>query len=528
MTWEEFKDAVINRITDKKPDDAAFSEAQAEYVRARLALELDGDNNAYTIHQNRYTSLRRKLAGYLTTLDAAAQRTAVKALVSDMAPDNTTFALACSYWVKAHTVNEVNRNPQEAGSWMSMYRSTRRRLLGFAHSFADPAALRAAVQPFLAVDMLSDNLTSFLDAQLAAVVSDLQGLGGWFNQQVTASKADLEGLHDRVEKEIRSAVIILQQHVEIYKKGQDTTYTEGQVTPEGFCSSGALPDQAQIREAWIVYPDPDDEGAATTCRRREAVLVPWTDRHAVMLCRECEYPMIAIDPYGRDFLVSPPLIDGEVELELKWDGLKLSFEDADDTPLDESAADAVALQVQSKLAVEFGDGVTVARELAKQADDRMGFCYIEANRRRVVAVPAVAGNFPRCGGCSCASSSSSSSTTLSGYEELAIDAAGTSEISFHPRLKGYHVLARLAEGEGAYTHVISLLAADRASGHTVSILVYLPASVNPRLQIIDAETETAWVDVQHDGEAGWFRGDFTFSGESWSLWGWAPVVGGEA
>lgn len=375
-TWQQFIDAVIERLSDGKPSEAMFTEAVACYVNARIAQDLRGDKDGYAIHQNRYSSLRRKLSGFATLRTDNTLRTDVRALLTDVAPSNELFALACSYWLQAHGVGAINRNPEEAGSWMAMYRQRRVQLLGFSPSFADTAALRAAVNPLMTTSALSDNLSAYMDAQLEAAKSDLVGLGGWVNQQIAAAKADLQSLGDRVAKEIRAAVIGMQELITVYRLGQVSTIEYADLTADGFAMRGTLPEQAAIREAWII------DKAQPECGRVRCSQISWECRHDFLICAEPSEPTIAIDPYGKMFIVGPAIREDVTALELHWDGVRITFNGSDTVPLDEGAVEAVALRVQAQLALEFGDGQAVAREYNRLADQRMGLLYTETLRRK--------------------------------------------------------------------------------------------------------------------------------------------------
>ncbi len=261
MIWANFINEVLARLSDTAPTNATFTEAQAAYVRARMALELDRDKDAYAIHQNRYTALRRRLVGYSTTLNAGAQVTAVRALVADITAGNTQFALACSYWIKAHQVNDLDRDA--AGGWMARFMEQRRRLLGYTPTFADLAALKAAVTPYLSLDAPGSGQNAWYEAQLAAADSELRGLLSWFTAQVAAAAADLVSLRARVMKEIRTAAIVLQEYVPAYVVGHRTTVTFNDVMEEGAASAGTLPDGAALREAWMLYRENVWDATAT-------------------------------------------------------------------------------------------------------------------------------------------------------------------------------------------------------------------------------------------------------------------------
>lgn len=521
-TWSEFIDEVVRRLTDKKPDNAAFTEAQAEYVKARMASELTYQADLYAIHQNRYTSLRRKLAGYATTLSQSDQRTAVRAMITDTVPDNNQFALACYYWLKANLKMEVNTTPAEGTGWQQLYRAQRIKLLGFAHTYADAAALKAAVLAYMAVDGANEYASSFTDSHLAVVVADLQGLATWFNRQVDAAAADLQSLRDRVVKETRAGVIELQNMVESFKAGQVSILTESDAVPNGSASLLTLPEQAAVKEAWLTWPD--DEGV-TVCRRCEALLVPWERRFEEMLCGTQTCPQISIDPYGRRALVTPALKADEIELELVWDGLKLSFGDNDPVPFDEGVAQAVSHYVNSRLALELGDTVAVAREYERLFLDRQQLLYLEARDRGTVQRGryAEAGRCKPCfGGCSSPTASTQTSPPT-GLDTYQINTDGTVTLEIPARIYHYSLQAEYAAGTAPYTHTFNLSSRYRVGGNRLELLLGVPASTNPTIIIKDQDSDAELVSFTHDGVAGWFRGDLTFVDGAWQVWGWSRV-----
>lgn len=391
-TWEQWVDEVIVGLTDRQPDDDLFTEAQAAYVRARMASELAANADLYALHQNRYTALRRKLVGYTTTLEPAAQQTAVRTLITDVVPDNNLFIVACAYWIKAHLTAEINRNAAEGGNWLGRYKEMRTKLLGYSHSYANLAALEVEVKKLMLVDGLADNGSTFQTAQLAAAVSDLQGLASWFNAQVAAAAADLTGLRARVLKEIRAGAIELQNFIDAYRVGHTTVFKAEDVTASGAASRGLLPEQARLREVWVTYPD---ELGDTSSRRVEAVRIPWELRHTELICGEGDRALIAYDPGLTNFLVTPALVADEVELEIVYDGLKFDFSYDDTVPFDEGAAVAVRFYVNSKMGLELGDPIQTVREYERHFRDRLALLYIEAKDRAempamipVVPIPA--------------------------------------------------------------------------------------------------------------------------------------------
>lgn len=518
FTWGQWVQEVISRLTDKEPDNAAFTEAQAEYVKARMASELNYSADLYAIHQNRYTALRRKLVGFATTLNQAQQRTAVRDLITDTVPDNALFALACSYWVKAHLKGEINASPAEGQSWMQRYQAARMKLLGYQHTFANVAALRTAVNSLLLVDGAEDNATTFTHAHIDAAAADLQGLATWFNTQVEAAAADLRSLRMRVLKEIRAAVIAMQELIDPYREGQVSVLTEADGIAIGTRATQlTMPEQARLREAWVTWPDGD---GVTLCRRAEAFLVRWEDRHREMLCGSRKCAQIAIDPGTRKLLVTPALVSGEIELELVWDGLKLSFGDGDPVTFDEGTANAAAHYVNGKMALELGDAITVSREYERAFLDAQQMLYLETRDRGSVAhAPIRRDERLRCGGCS---NPDNLSDCMDGYEEMTVSASAAETLLIDAKHKNYGVRLTLLDGTAPYVFALTLEAITRKANNEISMLVGFPSSANPTLRIYDNEG-TNLIDIVHDGVPGWFQATFKFNGNVWYLWGWNRV-----
>ena len=57
----------------------------------------------------------------------------------------------------------------------------------------------------------------------------------------------------------------------------------------------------------------------------------------------------------------------------------------------------------------------------------------------------------------------------------------------------------------------------------IVMLLAVAAASAQTLRIEGEGASAPWVGFTHDGTPGWFRGDFTFDGTAWTLWGWAPV-----
>lgn len=360
--WSEFKARVLLFLTDRTPNDTNFTSAVAEYVRARIARDMMGSADAYGLIEKRYTSMRRGLVGYNTTLSDAALQEAVRVLLSEGGRTNTQFAQAVAFYIRAETAREVeargDMGPEAAltiaKSCRNDYLVLKLKLCGFQHTFATTDLLAAEVNKFLPVDSLRLNTETYRTALQALAVEDIEAYGTWLNQQIATAKDDLQALSDRVQLELRTAVIDLQRHIRAYTVGHTTTLTEDDITPQGNASFGSLPDGAQVRSAKMEKTDVPEEELS---RFDDLYRVPWDRRNELIQALDCS-PRIAIDPKGVEFLVSPPLTFARPQLIITWDGTKLEFEDGDSVPFDEAAVPAVGYWINAALASEWGESVS--------------------------------------------------------------------------------------------------------------------------------------------------------------------------
>ena len=145
---------------------------------------------------------------------------------------------------------------------------------------------------------------------------------------------------------IRQSVIDLQSFIPEFRLGHETIYALADVTQEGFASVGALPDQAEPRDAYYVSTATDDE-----CNRKPFTPYDWGNRFDLVCAnyqvKQCGFAF-AIDPQAKTFYVFPAVEDGR-ELSLFWDGRKLEFADADSVPFDEGAAFAASEYVAAHI-----------------------------------------------------------------------------------------------------------------------------------------------------------------------------------
>lgn len=381
MTWAEFIDGVTRRLTDNQPSESSFTEAQTEYVLARISL-VKNDSAGYQIHQNRYSSMRRKLVGFQTDQDATAQQAAVRTLLSMATAGDALFVQAASLYVKSNLYRDSNRDSGQAKLCMDEYIDIRNtKLLGYTYTGNDAALLAAVIATFFVTTPTTDN-TAYLTSVVAAARKDIETQAAWFNAQIAAAASDLQGLNDRVLNEIRAAAIEMQRVIEGYRVGHVCTFDETDVMDLGYASQGTLPEQAQVRSAFIVFPVDEDDDDDSERRRKECVQVPWEERREAMVNRKTEWPLIAISAPGPTiFVVSGHLDSAKNVLELTWDGLKLDFEDDDTVPFDEGAMACAAYYVQRELATEFGDTQPQVERYDTLYRDRRMMLYVEMRAR---------------------------------------------------------------------------------------------------------------------------------------------------
>jgi hypothetical protein len=163
-TWLSWRALVLKSLTDRQPDEAGFTAAIADYVRAANS-QRRGDAQSFALQYNRYKSQRRGLVGYTTTQSDSALKTAVKLLLRDVAEASadTLMTAAIADYVR------VQRNPVDQAS-AARYAEMRAKLAGYETALAD-ATVQAAVKVLLR-DAPSDTLFAH------AVAEYLRGQSG--------------------------------------------------------------------------------------------------------------------------------------------------------------------------------------------------------------------------------------------------------------------------------------------------------------------------------------------------------------
>ncbi len=176
---------------------------------------------------------------------------------------------------------------------------------------------------------------------------------GYVNEDlgVEAVRRGTENLRARA---LRESVIDLQRYIRAYRQGHTTTYAEANLTGLGDANLGSLPAGA-IAKAFYIYAIADSEhhfhhrNHDPNVDRYNLDFFDWDKRKMLIAgaVPRGRY-LYAIDPFGRKFLTVPKVNDA-TRLLLVWDGLKMDFEDTDDVPFPEQAAEACAEFILERL-----------------------------------------------------------------------------------------------------------------------------------------------------------------------------------
>lgn len=164
---------------------------------------------------------------------------------------------------------------------------------------------------------------------------------------VDANRRGTEALRARAAK---NCAADLQRYIRGFRVGHTTTFLAADLTlftkaMLGALPAGALPEALYIVSTKVVDGEPVD----ANCRRNRLDFWPWMDRNHLICgsCNERQY-LYSIAPYGNQFLIHPILND-ETKLVLVWEGIKSDFQDSDEVPFPEDAAEAFAAYIKSRI-----------------------------------------------------------------------------------------------------------------------------------------------------------------------------------
>ena len=242
------------------------------------------------------------------------------------------WAQACALFVRGEILRELHTDDgrvQTIRMYQKDYRRLRRKLLGYVPTYADSAALGVAVRLHLTAD------------------GDRKGANDFIDSMIDRANDDLTQFADWVRRTIRQGVLDLQDYIPAFRLPNETTYTSTDVVADGYTSKGRLPELGDPRQMWVTYTDPD----TAECTRHELKFSPWVTRYPDMIqAQECS-PLFTISPNGDRFWITPSLADANWKLIIRWDGIKLSYQDTETVPFgDESVARVTGDYLRAQIA----------------------------------------------------------------------------------------------------------------------------------------------------------------------------------
>ncbi len=164
------------------------------------------------------------------------------------------------------------------------------------------------------------------------------------SMMLTEARRKGSGFEDFRPAIIRQGVIRLQHLIEQYRVGHETVYQPQDFVLEGRASRGVKPPQSVVEDAFLYQTCRDPNTGISKASRFVVERWAWKDRYALtqgLVASNNSKAKLCFDPQGYTFYVYPFVAD-EWLFGLRWNGLKLDFNDLDETPFNEATAGAVA------------------------------------------------------------------------------------------------------------------------------------------------------------------------------------------
>lgn len=334
MTYLEFKEIVYSLIRDDDPSDENAALAGAEYVKAKIAREVDKDLPLAKSYLDSYKASRFNLLGYQSTYNDTEYEEAVKELLTVDA-DRAGLESFLAATIKlarqdqeglAPTVdNLIRQGMLDLMSYIDNYRIQRRSC-------------------FLVDDVVQVGNASRMRLPSDGAVQDI-----WYVRIVdelvpgTYEEDDLVLSNSRVYKVTVGGAITEEEIGDGLTTGPDT----GVVNSVCDCNSvGILQPEETLGSLTFRYLGEEYEF------RKEVQSYPWSKRvdlEATPISRAPKLPpSAAVDPQGYSIYAWPKL-DTLHRYEITWSGILHDFNDGDTVTFDEMSAQAVADYVRGHL-----------------------------------------------------------------------------------------------------------------------------------------------------------------------------------
>lgn len=345
MTYLEFKRIVYSLIVDDDASDEGAALAAAEYVKSKIAREVDKDLLLAKSYWESYQDMRLSLLGYVSSYDDNQYRSAVyelltvdadRAGIESFRDRQITNARQDQEGLATTVENLIRSALLDLMSHIDNYRIQRRSCYNLADAVQVGNASRFRIPDGAAMQ----------DIFYVEDVADL--IPGVY------AEGDLVRSNDRVYK-VTTGGTILEADIGTGLQTGETEVVASLGSGCGCNSGGILQPTETMGGVSFRYL------GEYYSFRKEVQSWPWQHRVALEATpiSKATYlpPSASVDPQGYSLYVWPK-VDADHHYEVVWSGILFDFNDGDTITADEMAAHAVANYVRS--------------HLLKMRDDRMG------------------------------------------------------------------------------------------------------------------------------------------------------------
>lgn len=182
----------------------------------------------------------------------------------------------------------------------------------------------------------------------------------------------------QIEQAIRSGCLRLQQVIEAYQTGHETSFEGSDLIVDCHAQRGDMPDGATVRSVWL-HREENDCDHPKSIRLRQ---VEWVERSKMISGEIRNRNIWTIDPRGNRFYIAPLLQEDE-SLLIIWDGLKIDFDENDTLPWGEEAAEIVSHFVNAHLERMARDKINNYDSFMRDWQQGVALLSVRENERRI-------------------------------------------------------------------------------------------------------------------------------------------------
>lgn len=205
--------------------------------------------------------------------------------------------------------------------------------------------------------------------------------------------------------------IKIQQIIPFYQTGHETIYGANDLVVQGMASCGSIPQTDQCRPVDAYFKTVGEQ-----CVSHPFLPYSWGNRYDLVCGKPCNRFYMAIDPQGKQFTCFPMVMENH-QILLRWDGVKLAFEDDDETPFDMGCVEATGLYVKAKIARMVDHDLAEHASYMGEHRTRISLLYADSKDR--IRLSNIAANLQTNGGTDCANRFTFCSTCANPTGEVA-------------------------------------------------------------------------------------------------------------